>query len=134
MLRSSKVLRPLPVLAVASNKGSAIPGRRGGLIPAQKQELSSLVSYQSGSVISRTIIDHKTGTVTLFAFDEGEGLSEHTAAFDALLHILEGKATVTIAGERNDLGEGEVIVLPSGKPHSVRATTRFKMLLTMIRS
>jgi quercetin dioxygenase-like cupin family protein len=116
------------------DKGSAPSGRRGGLVPAQKQELSSLVSYQSGSVISRTIIDHKTGTVTLFAFDEGEGLSEHTAAFDALLHILEGKATVTIVGERNDIGEGEAIILPSGKPHSVRATTRFKMLMTMIRS
>jgi quercetin dioxygenase-like cupin family protein len=104
------------------------------LIPAQKQGLSSLVSYQSGSVISRTIIDHKTGTVTLFAFDEGEGLSEHTAAYDALLHVLEGKVTITIAGERDDLGEGEAIILPAGKPHSVRAITRFKMLLTMIKS
>jgi quercetin dioxygenase-like cupin family protein len=119
---------------MASNKASATPGRRGGLAPAQKQELSSLVSYQPGSVISRTIIDYKTGTVTLFAFDEGEGLSEHTAAFDALLYILEGKAAITIAGERNDLGEGEAIILPSGKPHSVKATTRFKMLLTMIKS
>jgi quercetin dioxygenase-like cupin family protein len=119
---------------MASSKSSATLGRRGGLEPAQKQELSSLVSYQPGSVISRTIIDHKTGTVTLFAFDEGEGLSEHTAAFDALLHILEGKAAITIAGKRNDLGEGEAIILPSGKPHSVKATTRFKMLLTMIKS
>ena len=134
MLRSSKVLRSSPVQAVASGKGSGTPGRRGGIVPAQKQELSSLVSYQSGSVISRTIIDHNTGTVTLFAFDVGEGLSEHTAVFDALLYILEGKATVTIAGKRNDLGEGEAIILPAGKPHSVRATTRFKMLLTMVKS
>lgn len=108
--------------------------RRGGLAPAQKQNLSSLISYQPGSIVSRTIIDHRTGTVTLFAFDKGEGLSEHTAAYDALLHVLEGEAQVTVAGERNDLKDGEAIVLPAGKPHSVRATKRFRMLLTMIRT
>ena len=71
--------------------------------------------------------------MTLFAFDEGEGLSEHTAAYDALLYIMEGEAAVTVSGATNEIKEGEAIVLPAGKPHSVRATSRFKMLLTMIR-
>jgi quercetin dioxygenase-like cupin family protein len=108
--------------------------RRGGLEPALKQDLSSLISYQPGSVVSRTIVEHRAGTVTLFAFDEGEGLSEHTAAYDALLHVLEGEAEVTIAGEGNQVKGGEAIILPAGKPHAVRATKRFKMLLTMIRT
>jgi quercetin dioxygenase-like cupin family protein len=117
----------------SGEKGSETMRRRGGLEPAKKQGLVDLVSYGSGSVVSRTIIDRGAGTVTLFAFDEGEGLSEHTAAYDALLYILEGEASVTISGVRNDLKAGEAIVLPAGKPHSVRATARFKMLLTMIR-
>ena len=107
---------------------------RGGLEPAQKQNLALLVSYQPGSVVSRTIINRKAGTMTLFAFDEGEGLSEHTAPYDALLHVLEGEAQVTVAGELNEVAEGEAIILPSGKPHSVKALKRFKMLLTMIRA
>lgn len=101
--------------------------------PARKQSLTTLVSYESGSVVSRTIIDRGAGTITLFAFDEGEGLSEHTAAYDALLYIMEGEAVVTVSGVSNNMKEGEAIVLPARKPHSVRATTRFKMLLTMIR-
>ena len=107
--------------------------RRGGLEPAKKQNLSNLVSYEPGSVVSRTIIQHKTGTVTLFAFDEGEELSEHTAAYDALLEVIEGEVAVTISGVPNEMKEGEAIILPAGKPHAVRATTKFKMLLTMIR-
>ena len=105
----------------------------GKLQPAQKQKLVSVVSYQPDSIVSRTIIDRKAGTVTLFAFDGGQGLSEHTASYDALLHILEGEAQVTISGEAVDIREGEAVVLPAGKPHSVRATRPFKMLLTMIR-
>jgi len=108
--------------------------RQGGLEPAQKKNLALLVSYQPGSVVSRTIINRKAGTMTLFAFDIGEGLSEHTAPYDALLHVLEGGAQVTVAGEMNEITEGEVIVLPAGKPHAVRALKRFKMLLTMIRA
>lgn len=100
---------------------------------AQKKNLASLVSYQSGTVVSRTIINRKAGTITLFAFDEEEGLSEHTAPYDALLHVLEGMAEVTVSGERSDLKEGEAIILPAGSPHAVRGTKRFKMLLTMIR-
>lgn len=114
-------------------KGSETMRRRGGLERAQKQDLASLVSYEPGSVVSRTIIDRGTGTVTLFAFDVGEGLSEHTAAYDALLYILEGEAAVTISGASNELKVGDAIVLPAGEPHSVRAKNRFKMLLTMIR-
>jgi quercetin dioxygenase-like cupin family protein len=116
------------VMAAGSEK------TRGGLPPGQKVELAPLVAYQTGSVVSRALIDHKVGTVTLFAFDAGEGLSEHTAPYDALLHVLEGEAEVTIAGNPNNLRAGEAVVLPAGKPHAVRASRRFKMLLTMIRS
>ena len=104
-------------------------------LPAgQKSDVASLVSYQPESVVSRMILNNKAGSVTLFAFDEGEGLSEHTAPYDALLHLIEGEAEITISGKKNNLEAGEAIVLPAGKPHSVRATTSFKMLLTMIRS
>lgn len=100
----------------------------------QAVKLSSLIDYQEGSVVSRTIIDKKTGTVTLFAFDEGEGLSEHTAPFDALVYLVEGEAEVNIAGKPIVLREGEMIMIPAGKPHTLRAIKRFKMLLIMIRS
>jgi quercetin dioxygenase-like cupin family protein len=101
--------------------------------PGKKQNLADLVSYEGGSVVSRTIINRDKGTVTLFAFDEGEGLSEHTAAYDALLYVMEGEALVTIAGVGNELRQGEGIILPAGKTHAVRATARIKMLLVMIR-
>jgi quercetin dioxygenase-like cupin family protein len=114
--------------------GEELSGATRGLIPGQKGVVTSLVSYQPGSVVSRTIISDKAGTVTLFAFDEGEGLSEHTAPYEALLHLLEGEAEVTISGKMNRLEQGEAIILPAGKPHAVRASKRFKMLLTMIRS
>jgi quercetin dioxygenase-like cupin family protein len=107
--------------------------RRGGLAPGRKERLASLVNYQQGSVVSRTIINRRTGTVTLFAFDKGESLSEHTTPFDALLHVLEGQAQVTVEGKESVVNVSEAIVLPAGKPHSVRAMVRFKMLLTMIR-
>jgi quercetin dioxygenase-like cupin family protein len=114
--------------------GEEPSGAKGGLAPDQKVAIVSLVSYQSGSVVSRTIISDRAGTVTLFAFDEGEGLSEHTAPYDALLHLLEGEAEVSISGKMSRLEQGEAIILPAGKPHAVRASKRFKMLLTMIRS
>jgi quercetin dioxygenase-like cupin family protein len=101
--------------------------------PGEKQYLSGLVSYEAGSIVSRTIINRETGTVTLFAFDEGEGLSEHTAAYDALLYVMEGEALVTVEGVDNDLKQGEGIILPAGKTHAVRAVAQFKMILTMIR-
>jgi quercetin dioxygenase-like cupin family protein len=116
-----------------SERNSEASERQHGLEPARRQNLASLVSYQSGSVVSRTIVNRRAGTITLFAFDEGEGLSEHTAPYDALLHVLEGVAQVAVSGEENDVKEGEAIVLPAGKPHSVKGNKRFKMLLTMIR-
>jgi quercetin dioxygenase-like cupin family protein len=85
-------------------------------------------------VVSRTIIDRETGTITLFAFDEGEGLSEHTVPFDALVYLVDGEAEVTIAGKPTVLREGEMILMPAGKPHALRAVKRFKMLLVMVRS
>lgn len=118
---------------VKAGKGHETVRSRGGLQPAQKQNLASLVSYQSGSIVSRTLVNRRAGTITLFAFDEGEGLSEHIAPYDALFNVLEGTAQVTVSGERSEVKEGEAIILPAGKPHSVKATERFKLLLTMIR-
>ena len=100
---------------------------------AQAQRLIDLIDYQEGSVVSRTIMDKKAGTVTLFAFDENEGLSEHTAPFDALVYILKGEAKVTISGKPFKLKEGELIIMPANEPHALSAVTKFKMLLIMIR-
>lgn len=102
-------------------------------VSAQPLWLVDLIEYQDGSVVSRTIIDKETGTVTLFAFDEGQGLSEHTAPFDALVHNLDGEVEVTISGKKFLLKKGEMIIMPANKPHALKATKRFKMLLTMIR-
>ena len=96
--------------------------------------LTDLLDYQDDAVVSRTIIDKKTGTLTLFSFDEGQCLSEHTAPFDALVYILDGEAEVTISGNSLELKEGEVVVMPANEPHALRATKRFKMMLVMIRS
>lgn len=101
---------------------------------AQASNLSGLIAYQEGSVVSRTIIDKKAGTVTLFAFDENQGLSEHTAPYDAMVYVLEGEVEVTIAGKPVNLKEGEVTVMPANKPHALVAKNKFKMLLTMIKS
>ena len=101
---------------------------------SQPLQLIDLVQYQAGSVVSRTWVNEKAGTVTLFAFDEGEGLSEHTAPFDALVHLLEGEAEVVISGKALRLKQGEMVIMPANEPHALKALTRFKMLLTMIRS
>jgi quercetin dioxygenase-like cupin family protein len=100
----------------------------------QVLNLVNLVGYQDGAVVSRTVINQKTGTVTLFSFDEGQGLSEHTAPFDAMVYVLEGEAEVTISGEANQVKAGEMIIMPANKPHALKAVKRFKMLLIMIRS
>ncbi|MCZ7394171.1 MAG: cupin domain-containing protein [Candidatus Methanoperedens sp.] len=100
----------------------------------QAVRLIDLGDYQEGSVVSRTIIDKKTGTVTFFAFDEGQGLSEHTAPFDAIVYLLEGEAEIVISGRPLRLKEGETIIMPAHQPHSLRAVRKFKMILTMIRS
>jgi quercetin dioxygenase-like cupin family protein len=96
--------------------------------------LIHLVNYQEGAVVSRTLVKRTTGTVTLFAFDEGQGLSEHTAPFDALAHLLEGEAEIVVSGKPLPTKAGEAVLMPANQPHSLRALTRFKMLLTMIRS
>jgi quercetin dioxygenase-like cupin family protein len=101
---------------------------------AQAVNLLSLIDYQAGSVVSRTIIDKKGGTVTLFAFDKGQGLSEHTAPYDALVNILEGEADIVISGKHVQLKKNELIIMPANEPHALSAVTKFKMLLTMIRS
>ncbi len=101
---------------------------------SQPLKMTDLVAYQKGSVVSRTIIDKKTGTVTVFSFDKGEGLSEHTAPYDALIYILDGEAEATVAGKSSLLKVGDMLVMPANKPHSLRATEPFKMLLIMIRS
>jgi quercetin dioxygenase-like cupin family protein len=95
---------------------------------------SDLVQYQPGAVVSRTLIQRPTGTVTLFAFDAGQGLSEHTAAFDALVQVIEGEGEFTIAGKPFALHAHEAILWPAHQPHAVAASSRFKMLLLMIRA
>ena len=97
-------------------------------------KLKELVEYQKGSVVSRTVIDKNAGTVTLFAFDEGEGLSEHTAPFDALVVDLEGEVEVRIAGASNHLEEGDMIIMPANQPHALKAIRSLKMLLVMIKA
>jgi quercetin dioxygenase-like cupin family protein len=106
---------------------------KGTLIAASVGELAALVDYQDGAVVSRTLIDKKAGTVTLFAFDRGQGLSEHTAPFDALVYAVDGEAEITIEGKAHRLRGGELIIMPAHKPHAVRTLEKFKMLLVMIR-
>ena len=96
--------------------------------------MAGLVEYQPGSVVSRTVIDKPAGTLTLFAFGEGQGLSEHTAPFDALVYILDGEAEVTISGRAHPVKHGEMLIMPANQPHALRAVKRFKMLLVMIKS
>ncbi len=97
-------------------------------------DLVGLINYQEGSVVSRTIINKSTGTVTLFAFDIGESLSEHTAPFDAMAIIIDGEAEIRISGKANSIKAGEMIIMPANKPHSVKAVSKFKMILVMIKS
>ena len=101
---------------------------------AEPQNLIDLVNYQEGSVVSRTLIKKKTGTVTLFAFDQDQALSEHTAPFDAMAYILDGKAEIIISGNSNILEKGNMIIMPANEPHALKAIEQFKMMLTMIRS
>ena len=105
-----------------------------GLSGGQSSRVSDLVSYQEGSIVSREIIKKSTGSVTIFAFDEEQGLSEHTAPFDALVQVVEGEAEIEISGHPYRLQGGEMILMPAGQPHALKALTRFKMILTMIRS
>jgi len=96
--------------------------------------MTEMVEYQPDSIVSRTIIDKPAGTLTLFAFGKGQGLSEHTAPFDALVYILDGEAEVQISGKSNLVKQGEMLIMPANQPHALRAVKRFKMMLAMIKS
>ena len=96
--------------------------------------MTDLIEYQEGSVVSRTIIDKEAGTVTLFAFDEGQGLSEHTAPYDAMVYAIEGEVRVIISGKPVVVKQGEMVIMPANKPHALTALSNFKMLLIMIKS
>lgn len=95
--------------------------------------LKDLIDYQDGAVVSRTIISKDVGTVTVFAFDQGQGLSEHTASFDAMVQVVDGEAEIIIGGQSNAVKSGEMVIMPANDPHALKATARFKMLLTMIK-
>ncbi|MEX1276393.1 MAG: cupin domain-containing protein [Bacteroidota bacterium] len=109
-----------------STKPNGFPG-------AQTIRVLELVNYQDGAVVSRELIKKSTASVTAFAFDAGQGLSEHTAPFDALVQVVEGAVEITISGQPRQLQGGEIILMPAGQPHALKALERFKMILTMIR-
>ena len=109
----------------AQSKPKGLPG-------AQATRIADLVNYQDGAIVSREIVKKPTGTVTAFAFDDGQGLSEHTAPFDALVQVLEGEVEITISGKPHFLQGGELILMPANQPHALKAVKRFKMLLTMV--
>jgi len=113
-----------------SPTGKQEPGSQA----AEVHELQKMVGYQNGTVVSKTVINKKIGTVTLFAFDTGEGLSEHTAPFDALVYVFDGEAEIIIAGTSFQVKKGEMIIMPADKAHELKAIKRFKMMLVMIRS
>ncbi len=98
------------------------------------RSLVDLVAYQEASVVSKTLIERETGTITLFAFDKGQGLSEHTAPFDAMVFVLDGVAEIAISSNPIVVRQGEMLVMPANEPHALKAVERFKMMLTMIRS
>ena len=104
------------------------------ILASTAMPLSTAIQNQAGSVVSKEIVRKDTGTVTLFAFDQGQGLSEHTAPFDALVYILDGEAKITISGNPVQVKAGELIIMPANEPHALQAVQRFKMLLVMIRS
>jgi quercetin dioxygenase-like cupin family protein len=112
---------------------NAQPGNAGALPPAEAAGLDGIVAYFDGSIVSRALLKTPAGSVTAFAFDAGQTLSEHTAPFDALVQVLEGEAGLTVGGKAVRAKAGQLVLLPANVPHALKATTRFKMLLTMIR-
>lgn len=108
--------------------------RKPKLPEAESHGLAALADYAEGAIVSRTLMENPSGTVTLFAFDESQGLSEHTTPYDAMVQVLEGRADWTIGGKAVPVGAGEIVILPGGVPHGVRAPERFKMLLTMLKT
>ena len=105
----------------------------GNILIAESAQIAALVDYQSGTVVSRTIIGRNEGSVTLFAFDRGQGLSEHTAPFDALVYIIDGEADIAISGQSIRVRAGEAVIMPANQPHALKAVERFKMMLVMIK-
>ncbi|TGU74221.1 cupin domain-containing protein [Geomonas terrae] len=105
-----------------------------GVALGEALNLANLAGYQDGAVVSRTVIDKPVGTITAFAFDAGEGLSEHTAPYDAFVQVIDGEAEINIDGKAHNVTAGEIIIMPANIPHSLRAVKRFKMLLVMIRA
>ncbi len=103
-------------------------------LTAKAMELAGLIDYQKDAVVSRTVAEKPAGTITVFAFDAGQGLSEHSAPYDAFVYAVDGEAEITISGQKHRLIEGQMIIMPANAPHAVRAVTAFKMLLVMIRS
>ena len=103
-------------------------------VSGKQANLIDLLVYQDDSIVSRTILDRKAGTVSLFAFDKGQGLSEHTAPFDAFVYVLDGEVEITISGNPLIVKQGEMIIMPANEPHSLKAVKRFEMMLTMIKS
>jgi len=113
-------------------KPASMPETKKETLTEQVIDPRDLVAYQPGSIVSRMLAYTKSGTITVFAFDAGEGLSEHTAPYDAVLQVVDGEALVTIAGTEYSLKTGDLIIMPAHKPHAVHAVTQFKMMLTMI--
>ncbi|EKE11942.1 MAG: hypothetical protein ACD_14C00063G0004 [uncultured bacterium] len=103
-------------------------------LAGQALNVLELIGYQEGAVVSRTVADKPVGTVTVFAFDEGQGLSEHTAPYDAIVHIIDGEVDVTISGNVVRAKAGEMVIMPANQPHSLKSVTKFKMILIMIRA
>jgi len=104
------------------------------LSPAEAHTAAGLLNYQEGAVVSRMLLKHAAGSVTLFAFDEGQGLTEHTSPFDALVLLLEGSAEIRVSGKAILAKAGDLVLMPANEPHGLQGTTRFKMMLTMMRS
>ena len=126
--------RPMEVAHATASRVGGLQTMELENVNGDVRNLSDLVDYQDGAVVSRTLLKKQKGSVTLFAFDQGQELSEHTVPHDALVYLLDGEAEITIAGISHHLEAGDIIVMPGNQPHGVRATRRFKMILTMIRS
>jgi len=110
------------------------PPKRRRIAAARAHDLACLVDYAEGSIVSRTLSDNRAGTLTLFAFDAGQGLSEHSAPYDAFVQVLDGAAQLTIGGKPVQAAAGQLVLMPANVPHAVKALSRFKMLLTMLRA
>jgi quercetin dioxygenase-like cupin family protein len=123
------------ILPLPEERSHSRPKSKQETLPTAKSiHLVQLASYEDGAIVSRTLISRNCGTVTMFAFDQGQGLSEHTSPYDAFVQILEGSAEITVSGKHFPASEGQVVILPANHSHALAALSKFKMLLTMIRS